>query len=302
MSTGDEPAVTRRGTPAVRGGARRRGLPSWARRRGAADARAVAAVAAVLRGLEPDGWTTLDALRGHGAGWAGADHVVVGPGGVVVVDVRRATGDEGPDATGSAPARSGLATDAVRAAAVVTTLLAPRHRTAVRALVCLTGRALPATDAVAGATVVAADDLAAYLRALPPRLHPADAAGLALHLSLHLGPHLGGSGDADVLTTGALEADPRVARRRVVRPLPFGRPAASGRLPARGGPLSPDGTSPAALPALPTPGHATAVPGHLRADLRGGRLTPAGVALRAGVVVSAAWLAWAFTTAPLGLF
>ncbi|MBO3094847.1 hypothetical protein [Cellulomonas dongxiuzhuiae] len=294
MSIGNEPVVTRRGSPAVRSGARR-GLPSWARRR-AADPQAAAAVTAVLRSLEPDGWTTLDAL--HGPGPAGAGHVVVGPGGVVVVGIRPWAGDEGPDGTEHAPAPTERAADAVRAAAVVTTLLAPRHRTAVRALVCLPGPTPPAADVVEGATVVGRDDLAAHLRALPERLHPADAAGLALHLRLHLGrPHR-----HDVLTTAALDADVRVARRRVVRPLPSGRPAGSGGLPGRGGgPLAPDGTSPAAPPPLPWPDRAAATPGHPRADLRAGHLTPAGVALRAAVVVGATWLAWAFTTAPLGL-
>jgi hypothetical protein len=321
VSIGNEPTATRQGSPVTRTGARR-GLPSWARQRAVPAAPAARAVTAVLRGLEPGGWTVADRWTRPGGwtvadgwtrpggwtvadrwtrpdGWtvaddvrdrlpdrAGPDHavvgpagvVVVGPGGVVVVDVRSRSGHpERRDATGRAVA--GHAADAARAAAVVATLLAPRHRTAVRTLVCLTDPA-PATPAVVeGVPVVGVGDLAAHLRALPARLHPADAAGLAEHLAVHLGR----SRRPDVLTTAALETDARAARRRVVRPVVSGRPAAA---PER---------------------HAVDHPrAHLlRADLRtdrgGGRLGALAVALRAGAVVSGAWLAWVLTAAPLGL-
>lgn len=238
--------------------AARHGVPSWARH--ADDARGTVAVAGVLHGLERDGWTVLPgpSLPGDLRHPGGTGHVLVGPGGVVVVDVR------------PAPARRRDATAAdgeQAAAAVVTSLLAPRHRSAVRSVVCLVdgsrtpgdvvrgaAAAGPAagTGAVAGAVVTGQDELAAWLRALPARLHAQDVAGLAQLLDLAL------TLPSDVLTTRSLETDRRVLRRRAVGPL-------------------------------------TAAPEDEA------RRTLLGLVLRAGVVVSTAWLAWVFTTTPLGL-
>lgn len=287
MSIGKEPTATRHGSSVARTAARR-GLPSWARQRAVTDALAAGAVAAVLRDLAPDGWTVPDDVHGLVPGRDGPDHVVVGPagivgvgpGGVVVVAVESHPGvQERPDTTVRAVAAH--AADAARAAAEVAALLAPRHRTAVRALVCLTDDAPSAADAVGagdvvqGVAVVGIGDLAAHLRALPPRLHPTDVAGLAQHLTVLPG----GPRRPDVLTTAALETDARVARRRVVRPVASGRPAAA------------PGRHRAEHPGTDRP----------RSDLGGRRLGPVGVALRAGVVVTVAWLAWVLTTAPLGL-
>ncbi|MCC2323491.1 hypothetical protein [Cellulomonas xiejunii] len=296
MSTGNEPTATRHGSSVARTGARR-GLPSWARQRALTDALAADAVAAVLRDLAPDGWTMPDDVHGLVPARDGPDHVVVGPagivgvgpGGVVVVAVRSQAGaQEASDTTRRAVAAH--AADAAEAAAEVATLLAPRHRTAVRALVCLTDHApsaadgvgavdvvgaVGAVDVVQGVAVVGIGDLAAHLRALPPRLHPADVAGLAQHLTVLPG----GPRPPDVLTTAALETDARVARRRVVRPVVSGRPAEA------------PGHHRAEHPRTDRP----------RSDLSGRRLGPAGLALRAGGVATVAWLAWVLTTAPLGL-
>ncbi|MCC2314115.1 hypothetical protein [Cellulomonas xiejunii] len=293
MSTGNEPTATRHGSSVARTGARR-GLPSWARQRTLPDALAADAVAAVLRDLAPDGWTMPDDVHGLPAR-DGPDHVVVGPagivgvgpGGVLVVAVRSHAGVQEPSDT-TRRAVAAHAADAARAAAEaaaeVATLLAPRHRTAVRALVCLTDHAPPAADVVGsvgavdvvqGVAVVGIGDLAAHLRALPPRLHPADVAGLAQHLTVLPG----GPRRPDVLTTAALETDARVARRRVVRPVVSGRPAEA------------PGRHRAEHPRTDRP----------PSDLSGRRLGPAGLALRAGAVATVAWLAWVLTTAPLGL-
>lgn len=251
--------------------AARHGLPSWARH---ADGRGTVAVAGVLHDLERDGWTALpapggpaarDDLRRPGRTEDATGHVLVGPGGVVVVDARPAPGRR-QDAATVADAEQ----CAARSAAVVTSLLAPRHRSAVRAVVCLVDGSRPSADvvrdaaaagaapgvgALAGAVVTGEAGLAAWLRSLPPRLHAQDVAGLAQHLGLTL------TLPPDVLTTRSLETDRRVARRRAVGPLTAGTAAPQG-------------------------------------DARGATLS---LVLRAGVVVSTAWLAWVFTTAPLGL-
>lgn len=216
---------------------------------------------AALRALAAEGWTSLDDVRLPGHAGTGVDHVVVGPGGVVVVDVRTQT-----------PGAADV-TRAAWSAATVTSLLAPRHRSAVRAVVCLAPGAPADATASDGPVVLAHDALAAHLRSLPPRLHPADVSGLAQHLGLHLdGSHL-----PDLLTTGELDARPRAARRRAVRPLTVAAPPVH----------PPDVHRPAA--------HADDV------DLDLTRRGPLALAVRAVVVVSVTWLAWVFTTAPLGL-
>lgn len=259
MSTHEEHTEVRRGPAGGRATARH-GLPSWTRH--GHDATGTVAVAEVLHDLARDGWTTLDDVRHPGRATGGTGHVLVGPGGVVVVDVRPAAGRRG-DAAAVADGEQAAA----RSAALVTSLLAPRHRSAVRSVVCLVDGSRPPGDVVrdaaaagatcgagtvAGAVVAGQDGLAAWLRSLPARLHAQDVAGLAQHLDLALAL------PPDVLTTHALVTDRRVMRRRAVGPLTAGAPQDDAR----------------------------------RASL--------GLALRAGVVVSVAWLAWAFTTAPLG--
>ncbi|ADG76249.1 NERD domain-containing protein [Cellulomonas flavigena DSM 20109] len=251
MST-HEHADVRRGRSAAR-----HGLPSWARHTGG-----TVAVAGLLHGVARDGWTTLDDTRHPGGATGATGHVLVGPGGVVVVDVRPAAGRR-HDAAAVAEGEQAAA----RSAAVVTSLLAPRHRSAVRSVVCLVDGSRPGGDVVrdavaagahpgagaAGAVVAGQEGLTAWLRALPARLHAQDVAGLAQHLDLALAL------PPDVLTTHALETDRRVTRRRAVGPLTAAAP--------------PDVA----------------------------RSTALGLALRACVVVSTVWLAWVFTTAPLGL-
>jgi len=281
VSTRNEQGVVRPGAAGGRTGARH-GLPTWARRRATSDPEALRAVRWSLHGLTPYGWSALHDVHQPGRPLSAIDHLVVGPGGVVVVDVQEWP-SRGED-PGSAPARDARVladrvTAAAQAAASVTALLAPRHRTAVRAVVCVADRDLPVTTAPDGTTVVGRDGLVAHLRGLAPRLHPADATGLAQHLGLHLG----GTRGPDVLTTATLESDPRVARRRVVRPL-----TSHGVRPTDG----PAWTAPD-LPPLPPPPA-------VRPETGVHRLGPAALALRAGVVVSVAWLGWVFTTTPLG--
>ncbi|SFJ61977.1 hypothetical protein [Cellulomonas sp. KH9] len=236
MSTGDEPTTTRRGPAGAR-----RGLPSWAHDVPAAEPPEVPGVPAALRELEAEGWLALHALHHPGRAAARIAHVAVGPGGVVVVEGTRL------------PADAHRGTDA---AAAVTALLAPRFRTAVRGVRCGTGRG------TGDAPVVRATSLAAHLRALPPRLSPVDAAGLALLLEVRLG----GAGQPDLLTTAALTDDARVSRRRAVRPRRSGR-------------CVPPQAPPAAAP-WPVAARRTAA---------------------AALVLAAAWLAWAAVTAPLAL-
>ncbi|WP_309133971.1 NERD domain-containing protein [Cellulomonas sp.] len=180
-------------------------------------------VAATLRGLEPEGWTSVHDVHWPGRPLANIDHLVVGSGGVVVVHTESWAGDlsvtEGELRVGE-HVRTGQVARAAQAAAAVTALLAPRHRTAVRAVLCLGDRSDPAVP-VAGATVVGRAALPGYLRSLPPRLTPAEVSGLAQYL----GVRLGGTQPPEMLTTAALLPPSRAARRRAVRAGTDVRPA-----------------------------------------------------------------------------
>jgi hypothetical protein len=131
------------------------------------------------------------------------DEVLIGPGGVVVVDSSRWSGD-------LAVLRGHLHQDGrthdrelgalVDAAAAVTALVGPAHRSAVTALVCPPGAAAPVRTA-AGVLVVGRERLGAHLAALPARLTPYDVADLGRRLSRELGGRLG----PELLTTAAFE-------------------------------------------------------------------------------------------------
>ncbi|MBO0919708.1 hypothetical protein J1G42_02570 [Cellulomonas sp. zg-ZUI222] len=235
MSTGDEPTTTHRGPSGARPG-----VPSWAHDVPAGKPSSVPGVPAALRALEAEGWLVLHALHHPGRPSARIAHVAVGPGGVVVVEGtgRTAGAHQGTDA-----------------AAAVAALLAPRFRTAVRGVRCGPGRG------TADAPVVRATALGAHLRALPPRLSPVDAAGLALLLEVRLG----GAGQPDLLTTADLTDDARVARRRAVRP----------RRSVRCAPPAPQVATPWVV---------------------AGRR-----AATAAVVLAAGWLAWVAVSAPLAI-
>lgn len=178
-------------------------------------------VDAVLAGLGADGWLTVTDVAWPGRPLGLLDRVLVGPGGVVVLEVhrpvpapRRAFRRTGRPRTPDARERAAAAAGAISA------VLAPAHRTAVRALVCrtehLTDAAVPRDDAAdaTGTPLVHRAQLADHLLALPHRLTAAEVDGLAALLATHQGPQV-----HDVVTTAAF-APPgpwqrwRLARRR----------------------------------------------------------------------------------------
>lgn len=178
-------------------------------------------VDAVLAGLRADGWLTVTGVAWPGRPLGLLDRVLVGPGGVVVLEVH---------GTGATPRRAFRRTGRARtpdareraaaAAGAISAVLAPAHRTAVRALVCrtehLTDPALPDGTAAepAGTPVVHRAQLADHLLALPGRLTPAEVEGLAALLATRQGAQV-----PDVVTTAAFALPGpwqrwRLARRR----------------------------------------------------------------------------------------
>lgn len=195
-------------------------------RRWSAGAEGERAVAETLGHLGRYGWVALHDLRWPGRRHANLDHVAVGPGGLVVIDAKNWSGDVA--VVGGVLRQNGFpqtakVTGAAEAAAAVTALLAPEHRTAVRAAICLAGQDCAPVVAEGGATVVGRWQLPDHLLALPARLSPYEVADLARRLEHELG------------------ARPARGRTPATRPAPQrrGSPASRGpAAPRRRGPLS----------------------------------------------------------------
>ncbi|MBO3089436.1 nuclease-related domain-containing protein [Cellulomonas dongxiuzhuiae] len=141
-------------------------------------------VAANLAHLERYGWVALHDLRWPGRQRANIDHIAVGPGGIVVIDAKNWSGrvavTEG-DLRQNGYGRASSAEGVSQAAADVTALLAPQHRTAVRAVLCLAAQDQAPTP-VQGVDVLGRWQLAEYLLRLPPRLSVFDVADVARYL------------------------------------------------------------------------------------------------------------------------
>lgn len=142
-----------------------------------------------LEALADDGWTVLHRLRWPGRLQRPVDLALVGAGGVLVVDVRSWSGavvDDGVLRVGRRT-RAGECRAAAQAGAAVATLLHAEHRSAVRAVLCLTGTAVPVAPLASGALVLAAADLHRWACALPARLDDDEVRLLAAHLRWQLG-------------------------------------------------------------------------------------------------------------------
>lgn len=127
-----------------------------------------------LKTLEPHGWRLLHDLHWPGRPFANIDHIAVGPGGVFVIDSK--------NWSGRIEVREGVLrqngyrrTEACdgAAAAAVAALVAPEHRTAVRALMCLVGQPTPSQQP-GQFGVYGLEDLSAQLRGQPQRLTSQD--------------------------------------------------------------------------------------------------------------------------------
>lgn len=190
-----------------------------------------------IEALRRHGWTALHGLHRPGHRGATIDHVLVGPGGIVVVDIDTAarevprTGGTSADRRPVPPGLAALVEDVASVAALV----APHHRTTVTALVCPSGESLEVSTAPGAVTVVGRERLAAHLVGLPPRLTPFDVADAARRL----GRELGGRLSPELLTTAALDqlpvggtADPRDTRLTGTRGSRARRAAATSARPA----------------------------------------------------------------------
>ena len=154
-----------------------------------AGAEGATAVAEKLSELVPRGWYVLNDVYWPGRPKASLDHVLVGPGGVVVVDSKNWTG-EVRVASGvlwqGRYARTQAVEGALAQCAAVTSVVAPAHRRLVRPLICMAAQ--PDLFGVTNSDVAVAGTgrVVGAIEALPPVLDPQAVAGLYEHLGQEL--------------------------------------------------------------------------------------------------------------------
>ncbi|MCO4238863.1 nuclease-related domain-containing protein [Pseudarthrobacter raffinosi] len=139
--------------------------------------------------LIPHGWYLLNDVHWPGRPKAILDHVLVGPGGVVVVDAKNWTGEVSVAAGvlwQGRFARTQSVDGALAQCAAVASVLAPPHRRFVRPLICLTGQPDLFGITNSDVAVAGADRVVAAVLALPPVLDQQTVVGLYAHLGEQL--------------------------------------------------------------------------------------------------------------------
>lgn len=146
-------------------------------------------VAEHLSLLVPHGWLLLHDVHWPGRPRATLDHVLVGPGGVVVVDAKTWTGEVRVSAGvlwQGRFARTQSVEGALAQCAAVASVMTPPHRRLVRPLICLAGQ--PDLFAITNAdvAVAGAERVVEAVLTLPAVLDSATVVGLYANLSQQL--------------------------------------------------------------------------------------------------------------------
>lgn len=159
-----------------------------------------AMVASKMNELAAYGWMALHDVHWPGRPKANLDHILIGPGGIIVVDAKNWSGNV--EADGGRLRQNGFRRDkdvlaASEQSAAVAALLAPQHRRHVRGWICLVGQ--PAVDEAAGSAgrLVGLERLCPAALGLPAVL--TDAEVRMVHASLN--EQLSGASAPRLLTT-----------------------------------------------------------------------------------------------------
>jgi hypothetical protein len=142
-------------------------------------------VADRLSRLIPHGWYVLHDVHWPGRPKANLDHVLVGPGGIVVVDAKNWTGEVRVSSGvlwQGRYSRTQCVEGALAQCAAVASVLAPPHRRLVRPLICMAAQ--PDLFGITSSDVAVAgvDRVVAAVRALPAVLDQQTVVGLYEHL------------------------------------------------------------------------------------------------------------------------
>ena len=145
--------------------------------------------ASLLGELTPQGWFLLHDVHWPGRPMANLDHVLVGPGGVVVVDAKNWSGTvEVRDGVlrQNGYSRNPAVDGALGQAAAVAALLDAPHRHLVRSIICLTGQPDFEDVTGSGVAVLGINLVVARVAALPAALDQPTAVGLYSRLGQQL--------------------------------------------------------------------------------------------------------------------
>ena len=161
-------------------------------------------VAEKLEELTARGWLVLHDVRWPGRPKANLDHILVGPGGVIVIDAKNWTGNvevRNGVLRQNGCTRARETDSALQQAAAVTALVAPWHRQLVQAWLCLVQQPDLEGLALNGVRIYGLNSLAAAVDALPNVLD----ADTATYLHSYLSGLLVGNESPDLLTTGDVD-------------------------------------------------------------------------------------------------
>jgi hypothetical protein len=178
-----------------------------AERAWAAGAVGEARVAAALESLESLGWMALHDVHWPGRPKANLDHVLVGPGGVLVIDAKNWSGDlqlRSGVLRQNGYSRERRVAGVLEQGAAVAALLDPQHRRLVQSWLCMVGQPNLQGTTASGARVEGIDTLCGAVAATPAVLDPATV-GAIHHYLTNL---LAGASSPAVLTTGSVPAGP----------------------------------------------------------------------------------------------
>ncbi|PVE19178.1 NERD nuclease [Arthrobacter sp. Bz4] len=182
--------------------------------------------------LESHGWLVLHDLRWPGRPKANLDHVIVGPGGVLVIDAKNWAGDvhlRRGELVQNGYLRVKESAAALEQASAIAALLEPQHRQFVQTWICLVGQPDLKGVTALGVRIEGLNTIAPSVKALPRVLEPEFVRAIYHYLSRLLA----GNTSPVLLTTagaGAEDAAVSTLRRRRTGPgrsgrIPVGRSA-----------------------------------------------------------------------------
>lgn len=201
-----------------------------------------ALVAEKIKELEPYGWLVLHDVHWPGRPKANLDHVLVGPGGILVVDAKNWSGEVrlwAGNLRQNGYSREPEIASVLQQSAAVAALLEPSHRRLVQGWICLVGQPELRGTTNSGIRIEGLNTLVPAVAALPAVLDPA----LVPTIHGYLQQLLGGTTSPRLLTTAQfipqqftpgqpVPADAPAASLRHWR----SRPAAAATMPRKGKP------------------------------------------------------------------
>lgn len=178
-----------------------------AERAWAAGAAGEARVAAVLDTLQSQGWLTLHDVHWPGRPKANLDHVLVGPGGVIVIDAKNWSGDiqiRNGVLRQNGYSREREVAGVLEQGAAVAALLEPQHRRYVQSFLCMVGQPSLQGATDGGVKIQGIDTVREAIGAVPAVLDPATVRAIHQYLT----GLLAGEASPQLLTTGYVPAGP----------------------------------------------------------------------------------------------